>query len=137
MTVESIMSRRVVTVGPDDTLATVRALFLRHGFHHLLVVEDGKLVGVLSDRDLLRALSPMLGTFSETTRDADTLNKRAHQVMSRNIKALKAASSLDEAIDILASPASVSCLPVVDEQSRPVGIVSWRDLLRAWRAGRT
>ncbi len=57
--VESIMSRRLATVGFDDTLSTVKEIFDRPGFHHLLVVEDGKLRGgVVSDRDLLRATEP-------------------------------------------------------------------------------
>lgn len=126
------MSRRLVTVGPDDSLATLRALFARHGFHHLLVVEGGQLVGIISDRDLLKALSPALGTWSETMRDVATLNKRAHQIMSRKVRSLNPGSSVLDAVRILADARNISCLPVIDAVGRPVGIVSWRDLLRAW-----
>jgi len=40
------------------------------------VIESGKLIGVVSDRDLLKAISPNIGTMSETYRDEATLNKR-------------------------------------------------------------
>ena len=54
MTVEEIMSRSVVTVSPDDSLEKARALFVEFHFHHLLVVGDGQLLGVISDRISLK-----------------------------------------------------------------------------------
>lgn len=67
---------------PTPPGATVQQLFKEHRFHHLLVVDDRTLVGIISDRDLLKAISPNIGTMSETDRDRATLNKRAHQVMT-------------------------------------------------------
>ena len=56
-TVGEIMTRDVVTVAPRQSLADAMALMSTHRFHHLLVTStDGKLLGVLSDRDLLGAL---------------------------------------------------------------------------------
>jgi acetoin utilization protein AcuB len=131
--VSSVMSRRVVSVDYDDRLRTVKKLFDQHGFHHLLVVEQGRLHGVLSDRDLLRALSPFIGTLSETTRDAETLDRRVHQVMTRRLTTLGPEATLAEAIDVFLAE-RVSCLPVIDASRHPLGILSWRDVLRALRA---
>jgi acetoin utilization protein AcuB len=131
-TVSQIMTRDVCTVGLDDSLATVRTLFSVRGFHHLLVVESSHLVGVVSDRDLLKALSPKLGTYSETARDTATLNQRVHQVMSRKLLTLSPDASIDDAIEFFARH-RVSCIPVVDDDARPCGIVSWRDILRLLR----
>ena len=84
MELRSIMTTRVVTVEVDDTLEVVKQIFDAMKFHHLLVVDTGKtLCGVISDRDLLRALSPYVGTASENARDTATLRKRVHQIMSR------------------------------------------------------
>jgi acetoin utilization protein AcuB len=132
MGVERIMSRSVVTVSMDDSLSRIKEVFDRHGFHHVLVVEDGRLVGVVSDRDLLKALSPHLGKASETARDLASLNKRAHQIMSRELVTLGAGASLHEAIETF-NQNRISCIPIVDAGGRPVGIVSWRDILRAVR----
>ena len=48
------MTKRIVTVGFEDTLSTVKEIFDTVKFHHLLVVEDGELQGIVSDRDLLQ-----------------------------------------------------------------------------------
>ncbi len=59
--IADIMITRVVTVEMDDRLSVAKEIFHHAGFHHLLVVDDeGKLEGVLSERDLLRALSQIL-----------------------------------------------------------------------------
>ena len=78
MKVETIMSQNSVTVEMDETLERVREIFKQHRFHHLLVVSGPRLMGVISDRDLLKAISPYVGTFSETSHDLATLQKRAH-----------------------------------------------------------
>ncbi|HTH59739.1 MAG TPA: CBS domain-containing protein [Paraburkholderia sp.] len=130
MKVEDLMTKRVVTVGFDDTLETVKEIFEQAGFHHLLVVDEGKLQGVVSDRDLLRALSPFIGSVVETTRDTGTLSKRVHQIMSRKPITLRPDASVADAIQLFLAH-SISCVPIVDGEFVPVGIVSWRDVLRS------
>jgi acetoin utilization protein AcuB len=126
-----IMSPQVVTVSMDDSLRVVRQLFEQHRFHHLLVVDGRRLVGVISDRDLLRHVSPFVGhDLAERTQDLATLNKRAHQIMTRTPIAAHPDATLQEAIAMILEH-RISCLPVVDEQSHPLGIVTWRDLLKA------
>jgi acetoin utilization protein AcuB len=135
MKVQDIMSKRVVTVELDDRLHVVKTIFDTTRFHHLLVIDDdGSLYGVVSDRDLLRALSPFIGSTVETARDAATLNKAVHQIMSRKPITLTPEASVADAINLfMAHP--VSCIPIVDAQFKPVGIVSWRDVLRSFAGG--
>ena len=131
MTLDKIMTARVVTVDMDDRLEVVKEIFDTMNFHHLLVVDEHKkLSGVLSDRDLLRALSPYVGSAAETARDLATLNKRVHQIMSRHPLTLRPHSSVAEAAHLLLEN-RISCVPIVDGDFMPVGIVSWRDLLKA------
>ncbi len=129
MGVTKIMSKKIVTVELDDTLAIVKEIFEKLKFHHLLVVEGGRLFGVLSDRDLFKALSPNLGTAAETREDKASLNKRVHQIMTRNPIVLHPDAGLYDAVDLFNNH-SVSCIPVVDDENRPVGIISWRDILK-------
>jgi acetoin utilization protein AcuB len=130
MIVQSIMTRKVVTVELDDTLQTVKEIFDQLRFHHLLVVEEGRLFGVLSDRDLLEALSPNLGTSTESFKDRATLNKRVHQIMSRDPISLTPEASVLEAVKTF-NTHRISCIPIVDADDRPVGVISWRDILRS------
>ena len=129
MLVQDIMTKRVVTIEMDDKLSVVKDIFDNSKFRHLLVLEASKLFGVVSDRDLLKAISPNLGTMTETYKDAATLNKRVHQIMSRKPITLPPSASVREAVNLFNSH-RISCIPIVDQDFRPVGIVSWRDILR-------
>ncbi|MBU4055943.1 MAG: CBS domain-containing protein, partial [Proteobacteria bacterium] len=62
MKIESLMTTKVATVGMDETLQALNDIFLKANFHHLLVVENHALRGVISDRDVLRMTSPFLNT---------------------------------------------------------------------------
>jgi acetoin utilization protein AcuB len=130
MKVASIMSRKIVLIGMDDSVAQAQELFQRHHFHHLLVVEGRGLVGILSDRDLLRNISPFVGhLFTERPQDRALLQRRVHQIMTRHPVTITGDASVAEAARRMLD-AEVSCLPVVDTHEAPVGIVSWKDLLR-------
>jgi acetoin utilization protein AcuB len=130
VSIRRIMSTSLVTASMDDPLYRIKEIFDHHGFHHVLVVEEMRLVGIISDRDLLKALSPHLGKASETTRDLASLNKRAHQIMSRALIVLRDDASIRDAIDTF-NQHRISCIPIVDAARRPVGIVSWRDVFKA------
>jgi acetoin utilization protein AcuB len=135
MLMRDIMTSRVVTVEMDDRLEVVKEIFDTMNFHHLLVLgEHGKLGGIVSDRDLLRALSPYVGSAAETARDLATLNKRVHQIMTRKAITLRPQSTVAEAVNLLLAH-RISCIPIVDDEFKPVGIVSWRDLLKSVGAG--
>jgi acetoin utilization protein AcuB len=130
MRVRDLMSSRVVSVELDDRLHAVKDIFDHARFHHLLVVDQGRLVGVISDRDLLKALSPNIGTSRETTKDTATLDKRVHQIMSRAPVTLPPQAAVREAIDVFNSH-RISCIPIVATDGKPVGVLSWRDIFKA------
>ncbi len=129
MTVESIMSTRVVTVGMDDTLDTLRFLFARHRFHHIFVTSEKRLVGVISDRDLLKQISPRIESDTADDKEMAVLRKHAHQIMSRKPVSVQKHITLKEAAITLLSN-NISCLPVVDQHDALVGVLSWKDILR-------
>lgn len=130
MDVGNSMTARVVTVEMDDRLDVVKQIFDTLKFHHLLVVDGGKkLKGVVSDRDLLKALSPFVGSAAENARDIATLNKRVHQIMSRNLITLQPRDAIDAAVKLFLEH-RISCIPIVDKEFKPVGILSWRDVLK-------
>lgn len=129
MSVQRLMSSPVITVEPDDTLEEVRHIFHNTRFHHLPVKERGVLVGMVSDRDLFKALSPWLDTAAENQRDLMTLKKRVHQIMNRKPRTVHESASVPEAIQVIFEQ-EVSCVVVVAAGAKPVGILTWRDILR-------
>jgi len=128
--IKEIMSRSVVTVEMDDSLKTVKEIFDNTRFHHLLVVNSDKLFGVLSDRDLLKSISPNIGKITETTKDVASLNKRVHQIMTRKPVTLMENDTVYQAIEVF-NQENISCIPIVDAAVQPIGILSWRDILMA------
>ena len=127
--VQEVMTTRVHKVGMDDTLRSIQAVFAKANFHHILVMEQDRLMGIISDRDLLKHLSHRLGSGYETQADLSTLNKKAHQIMSRRPVTVLDDASVKEAACLMLQR-NVSCLPVVDASDRVAGILSWKDLLR-------
>lgn len=128
--VRDLMTADVVTIGMDDTLRRAQQVFNERKFHHLVVTEDGKPVGVLSDRDLLKQLSPFVGIrLSERPQDLATLQRRIHQFMTRRLISIAPDASLADAARTFMRQ-RVSCLPVIDGAGRLVGIITTRDLVR-------
>ncbi|WP_033136765.1 CBS domain-containing protein [Aeromonas finlandensis] len=128
MLIRDIMTTRVATVSMDDRLNVVRDIFEQAHFRHLLVLEEEELVGVISDRDLFRAISPYLDSEAEMSRDTETLNKRAHQIMSRQLITIAPNLSVRDGVKLMLEK-GVSCLPVL-ENGALVGIISWKDFLK-------
>jgi CBS domain-containing protein len=186
-TVGDLMTRRVMTLRDTDTIAHAHQILLWSGFRHLPVLASGRLVGIVSDRDLLRfaadpaaltadtsvteVMTEMLETVAPDTtiteasarmavgrfdalpvleRDgtlvgiltsSDVLAERGRvvhkgfvlevpsvrEVMRRAVTTLRPDTSLLDAVSIFAR-ASFRHLPVVDRDSRLVGIVSDRDV---------
>lgn len=130
MTLGEIMKANVLTVEQDETVEVVRDLFEWRRFHHLLVTDQGVLIGVISDRDLLKNVSPFLGkTFGERPQDVSLMHRRAHQIMTRKPVTASAGTPVEEGARRMLQ-FGISCLPVVDDRRRPVGIVTTRDLLQ-------
>ena len=65
MRVNEIMKTTVITIGMDETLEQIQKRFEKHKFHHLLVLENDELIGIISDRDVLKEISPHVNTLSE------------------------------------------------------------------------
>ena len=130
-TVGAIMTSRVVTIEMDDSLEVIRDIFRKVKFHHLIVVDGEKVVGVISDRDFLKAISPYVDTISETNRDRATLEKRAHQIMSHYPSTVLQSCPIEKAAKIILER-GISCLPVTNAEGIVEGIITWKDLFKAF-----
>jgi len=123
------MSKSVVVVKMDDRLSKLKEIFEKTKFHHLLVVEGEELYGIISDRDLLKTLSPNIDTIAATAKDLASLNKKAHQIMTRKPICLHEDATINEAISIF-NQHKISCIPITNHTGNPVGIISWRDIMQ-------
>ena len=122
MLVQEIMHAPVMMLPITATLGEAYALFERHGFRHLPVVEGQRLVGILSDRDLRFATSSFCDT-PHTAQDPVTL------AMSPKVLTADPLDPVEDAAKIMREH-KIGCLPVVD-CGEVVGILTGMDLLDA------
>ncbi|MCJ7617593.1 MAG: CBS domain-containing protein [Desulfobacterales bacterium] len=112
----------------DDTIGTIHEILKRAEFHHLLVVKDRKLVGIISDRDTLKSISPFIGKLSEHSRDVSILDRKVHQIMTRKVITVEKSTSIETAANLLLDN-NISCLPVTSTDGEVEGVVTWKDIL--------
>jgi acetoin utilization protein AcuB len=127
MFVRDVMQTSVVTVTPETTLPEATRLASRRGIRHLPVLEDGKLVGILSDRDLKRAMASPATSLEahELTYLLDRLTIR--QLMTRAVIVIGPMFPIEDAARLMVQE-KIGALPVTDGD-RLVGIVTETDVL--------
>ena len=134
MNVGDIMTREVVTVDPDRPLASIQTLFEEESFTHLVVVsKEGEVIGMITMRDLLEVVSPFVQTMSERDRDARTLERRAHQIMTPQPMSCRERDEVVVAAERLLD-LDVSSFPVLNEDDELVGLVTRTDFIRHFLA---
>jgi len=120
MLVESLAKKNLVTARPDETVRAAVRRMAQKRVGAILVVENGRLRGIFSERDALkRVLACGLDPGSTPLAEVHTPNP---MTVSRNTNVRECAERVKEH--------RIRHLPVVDEAGRPVGIVSVRDFLR-------
>lgn len=122
------MRDKVVSISADDTLRVVKEIMEHGSVRHLPVVRGGDLVGVVSQRDLLKAsLSNVMGLPAEE-QALFLEGVSITEVMSAPPVTIEADAGIDEAAHEMATR-KIGCLPVIDA-GQFVGIITETDLLR-------
>jgi acetoin utilization protein AcuB len=126
--VRDIMSEHIVTISSDDTLSTVEDIMTLGHVRHMPVVRAGQLVGVVSERDLLRASLSNLSSFGTEQRRAFLQVVEIKRVMSSPPIVIDPEASVEDAALVMAER-KIGCLPVV-EGGRLIGMLTETDVLR-------
>jgi acetoin utilization protein AcuB len=127
---DRVMTKDVICIDMDFTLGKAIELCSEKRIRHLPVLdENGRLAGIVTDRDLRYFLSPRIGTLSENTSDRESLHRHVHQMMVRRVVCASSDTSIAEAAQRMLTN-RVGCLPVVNGARRVIGIITTSDLLR-------
>ena len=140
--VQDIMSEQVICLGPQDNLAKAIEVLQAKEIRHIIITdEQGKFLGLVSDRDILRNL-PYAGRrppsapkrFREHLFAADSWTTNfltpLENVMVRNVVHVLPSLSICETAGILYKK-NISCLPVIDKKERLRGIITIIDMMHA------
>ncbi|MGE5239304.1 MAG: CBS domain-containing protein [Chloroflexota bacterium] len=133
MFIDKSMTRNVITVGPDDSILDAREKMTQHRVRHFPVVEkDNLLVGILSDRDI-RSAMPSTLLEGEVKEQQDELVSRykVKDIMTKKPVTISPTDTVEDAL-LLMQRMRVGAFPVVDRQGKLKGIISIRDLMRAF-----
>jgi CBS domain-containing protein len=120
ISVSDFMTKDLVTVRESDDVALAEALLRLGGIRHLPVVRDHKLVGILTQRDILR---------SGASGKAGAREIAVSDVMTREPTAVRPAMALSHAARLMLER-KFGCLPVCDADGKLVGIVTEADFVR-------
>jgi acetoin utilization protein AcuB len=124
------MQTSVIRAAMDSTLGEAMTLCFQHRIRHLPVINDeGKLVGLLTDRDLRFYISHRLGTIMENNSDREALHHHLHVIMVRRVVSGRPEMTITQATRLMLDN-RIGCLPIIDGESRLVGIVTTGDFLR-------
>ena len=123
--VKDSMSRQVVALPPQATVGEALALCRERRIRHMPVLEDGRLVGIVSDRDL-RSATPALGDPAR----AEALGRiLISEVMASEVTTALPDDPIEEAANAMREK-KIGCLPVVEDDNM-VGIISSSDVMEA------
>ena len=129
MLVETWMSKPVITVNSNDSMQKATELLKKHHIRILPVMEDGKLVGIITDRDLKRA-SASDATTLEIHELVYLLSKiKVKEIMTKDPITVPPSYTLEETSRILLEK-RISGVPVVNNEGQVIGIITRDDLLR-------
>jgi len=128
--ISSIMTKKVIAVVPDDTLADVKKLFDDKKIHHLPVVRYKEIVGIISKSDFLHFMHGFKGNdmdkFIDETR---LLSWKAEEIMTKGLAKVDSSEPIRTALDVFLVN-RFHAIPVVDGEEL-VGIITTLDIIDA------
>lgn len=135
MKISQIISSKgafVATITPDATIADLVNTLAEHNVGALVVSPDGQTIaGIVSERDIVRALAARSeeGRGEEGVHVADLNSTKVSEIMTALVSTCTPETSIDELMGMMTS-ARVRHVPVVDEESKLLAIVSIGDAVK-------
>lgn len=130
MFVRKKMTSNPFTISPDHTIPDAQELMTQYNIRRLPVLKNGKLVGVVSKEDILRASPSKATTFSVGEINYLLAKTKISKIMTKDPIAISSNALLEEAATLMRDH-SVSFLPVVDD-NKLVGIITESDIFDAF-----
>jgi len=127
-TVRDIMTPEVTTLGRNDSLQVIKDIMTLGRVRHFPVIDDGKLVGVVSQRDLYKASLGSVMKYGEKAQRLFLEGIAVKEVMCEPVITIAPHASVKDAARLMTDK-KIGCLPVL-EGPKLVGIVTETDMLK-------
>ncbi len=126
--VREIMMGSPVTLKPDDTLDLANDIISLGRIRHIPVVDDGRLVGLLSERDLMGAAANKVFGLKQKNKSLLLKSVSIKDVMKKRVVTVKPETPIKETARLMAEK-KIGCVPVVSDGTL-VGLVTTTDILK-------
>ena len=126
--VREIMMGNPVTLKPADTLDLANDIISLGRIRHIPIVEEGRLVGLLSERDLIGAAAAEIFGLKQKRKSALLKTVLIKDVMKKKVIVTKPDTSIKDAAHLMADK-RIGCVPVI-ENGALVGLLTTTDILR-------
>ena len=127
-TVQKIMMGSPVTLTPDDTLDLANNVISLGRIRHIPVVENGKLVGLLSERDLIGAAANRIFGLNQKSKSALLKTESVKSIMKKRLVTVTPDTPIRDAARLMADK-KIGCVPVIRDGAL-VGLVTTTNVLR-------
>lgn len=131
MFVANRMTKHPVSVTSKATIGEVDRLMKKNKFHRMLIIDDGKLVGYLSDRDIMRVTPSPATSLSKFEIRALLDKLSVKDIMQTKVVTVNEDATIEEAALIMYQN-KVGGLPVISEVGAVVGIITATDILKTF-----
>jgi len=133
MKVKDAMTRDVLTISPEDSLDKAVDVFSGRNISGAPVLKNGKIVGILSESDILRkiGLKDLVSLKISDEKIKELQNLKVGDVMSTTIHHAKEEDDVAVAIKIM-NEKDINRLPILNEKGDLVGIITRADLMRVF-----
>ncbi|MGL6297644.1 MAG: CBS domain-containing protein [Methanobacteriaceae archaeon] len=128
ITAEEVMSSDIIAVSSQDRLIHARRTIIDSGVGRLLVSEDDELSGIITSKDIGRAMISFRKHVPDNHKQAQLKNILVEEVMSKTVKSVSYNDTIAEVADAMIKE-GVNGFPVVNEENQVIGIITKTDLL--------
>ena len=130
MFVANRMTKNPITVTPETKVDEAAVLMKKHHFRRLPVVEDGKLVGFLNDKDIMRVAPSPATTLSKYEITSLLAKMCIRDIMQKDVISVNEEATIEEAALIMCNN-KIGGLPVVSSVGAVVGVITETDIFKA------
>jgi CBS domain-containing protein len=125
---EVMFQKTIITINSSDRLVHARYLMLEHNIGRIPIMENGKLIGVISERDVAIAFQEFKDSVPDKHQEAQIKNLLVADIMARKPIIASPSTSAKDIVDLMVHK-NIGIVPILDDNEKLVGIITRRSLL--------
>ncbi len=127
--IKEVMNEEIHSVSPEDRVVHARRILLDNDIARMPVVNEGKVVGIVSDCEIAFAFAKIKKSFSLGQQHYRIRELLVKDVMKKNVVTLPEDATIKDAADLMIKQ-DIGCIPIIDNKDKVRGMVTRTDLLK-------